>query len=44
LLQHFQRVRAPIFMCGLFVFDWTTLLMIMEATASYLVILIQFDS
>ncbi|XP_070504866.1 putative gustatory receptor 28b [Chironomus tepperi] len=39
-MQH----RAPVVTCGLFTFDFTLLFTIIGATATYIVILIQFDT
>ncbi|XP_055610225.1 gustatory and pheromone receptor 33a-like isoform X3 [Uranotaenia lowii] len=35
--------RSPVITCGLFVYDWTLLYTMIGATATYLIILIQFD-
>ncbi|XP_065079873.1 gustatory and pheromone receptor 33a-like [Ochlerotatus camptorhynchus] len=35
--------RSPVITCGLFVYDWTLLYTMLGATATYLIILIQFD-
>uniref|UniRef100_A0AAG5D3Q8 Gustatory receptor n=1 Tax=Anopheles atroparvus TaxID=41427 RepID=A0AAG5D3Q8_ANOAO len=35
--------RSPVITCGLFVYDWTLWYTMIGATATYLIILIQFD-